>query len=229
MKVFVGFGYNDNDKWIKDLIIPFIKALDCEVETGEDMQGEILSDGVISRIRESDACIGFLTKRDKLESGKFTTHSWVISELANALTFKIPLFEIREKDVDPQKGETGDRQRYEFEDKALLMFEIAKFIRKEKSKLTFKTFMFLPTQFSEAIKPNARFAKCTYTFLYKAKQYDPEETKLVRMQGGYGIIIKKIPSEEAQIEINIECPGNETWSSGFVSVGLMNVNLTKDM
>jgi hypothetical protein len=64
MKVFVGFGYNDNDKWIKELIIPFIEELGCEVVTGEEMQGEKLSDGVISRVEESDACIGFLTKRD---------------------------------------------------------------------------------------------------------------------------------------------------------------------
>ena len=228
MKVFLGFGYNDNDKWITTLLIPFLKALNCDVETGEDMQGENLSDGVISRIKDCDACIGMLTKRDELKNGKFTTHSWVISELANAVTFDIPVFEIREKGVDPQPGELGDRQRYEFDDKALLMLEIAKFINKEKSKLTFKTFMLLPVEFSDAIKPVAKIAKCTYRFLYKAKEYEPEVTNLVRMQGGYGIIIKKIPSEEAQIEITIQGLGNETWCSGYVSVGLMNVNLTKE-
>lgn len=228
MKVFVGFGYNDRDKWIKDLIIPFIEELGCEVLTGEDMQGEILSQGVISRIRESDACIGFLTRRKEMADGSFTTHSWVISELANALALNIPLFEVREKGVDAQSGETGDRQRYEFEDKALLMFEIAKFINKEKPKLSYKTFMLLPSEFSDSIKPNAKYATCKYTFLYKAKYYEPEETKLLRMQGGYGIIIKKIPSEEAQIEITVECPGSAAWSSGFVSVGLMNVELQKE-
>ena len=88
--------------------------------------------------------------------------------------------------------------------------------------------MLLPPEFSDAIKPVAKIAKCFYRFLYKAKEYEPEETKLVRMQGGYGIIIKKIPSEEAQIEITIQGLGNETWCSGYVSVGLMNVNLTKE-
>jgi hypothetical protein len=227
MKVFVGFGYNDRDKWIKELIIPFLRALNCEVETGEDMHGEILSEGVITRIKASDACIGFLTKRDPMANGQhFTTHSWVISELANAVTLEIPIFEIREKGVDPQAGETGDRQRYEFEDRALLMLEIAKFVNKVKSKLAYKTFMLLPPEFSDEIRKYAKFAKCTYTFLYKAKEYKPEETKLVRMQGGYGIIIKEIPGEEAQVEINIESPDGN-WSSGYVSVGLMNVNLEK--
>jgi hypothetical protein len=227
MKVFIGFGYNKKDKWIKELIFPFIQALGCEIHTGEDMQGEDLSDGVITRIKESDACIGFLTKRDKMGNGNFTTHSWVISELANAVTAKIPIFEVREKGIDPQKSQSGNKQFYEFEDKSFLMLEIAKFISKEKNKLAYKTFMLLPKEFSEAVGPHAKFAKCTYTFLYKAKQYEPEMTSLQRMQGGYCIIIKKIPNEEAQVEINIECPSG-TWSSGFVSVGLMNVNLLKD-
>lgn len=228
MKVFLGFGYNDNDKWIKDLIIPFLNALNCEVETGEEMQGEILSEGVIARIKDCDACIGMMTKRDKMKNGHYTTHWWVISELTNAVSFKIPIFPIKEKGVDPQPGELGDRQYYEYEDKALLLLEIAKFISKEKSKLTYKTFMLLPPAFGEAIRPVAKIAKCTYRFLYKAKEYEPEETNLVRLQGGYGIIIKKIPNEEALIEITIHGIGNETWSSGYVPVGLINVNLTKE-
>ena len=65
MKVFIGFGYNENDKWIEHLVIPLVEALGCEVVTGEEMQGERLSDGVIERISDSDACIGFLTKRGK--------------------------------------------------------------------------------------------------------------------------------------------------------------------
>lgn len=228
MKVFVGFGYNDRDKWIKDLIIPFLEELGCEVVTGEEMHGEILSQGVISRIKDCDACIGFLTKRGQPNSeGVYTTHWWVISELSNALSFNIPLFEIREKGIDSQAGETGDRQRYEFDDKSLLMLELTKFIIKQKTKLAYKTFMLLPPEFSEAVRPYANFAKCKYRFLYRARFYETEETDLVRMQGGYGIIIKKIPSEEAQVEIKIEVPGI-TWTSGFVSVGLMNINLQKD-
>ena len=42
------------------------------------------------------------------------------------------------------------------------------------------------------------------------------------------IIIRKIPSEESQIEITIEAQGGICWSSGFFSVGIINVNLQKD-
>ena len=230
MNVFVGFGYNENDKWIKSLIIPFIEELGCDVVTGEDMQGEQLSDGVVARIKESDACIGFLTKRDPKLDGTFTTHKWVIEELALALDKNIPLFEIREKGVDVQKGITGDRQWYEITDKAELMFAITKFINKEKLKFTHKTFMLVPNTFVDEIRPflKSRDTVCKYRFLHKAKFYEPEETKLERMGQGLGIIVKKIPSEEAQIEITVESQSSILWSSGFVSVGLINVQLQKD-
>ncbi len=230
MKVFVGFGYNDSDKWIAGLIIPFIKELGCEVTTGEDIQGDILSAAVILKIEESDACIGFLTKRDKKDDGTYTTHKWVIEELTVALTKKIPLFELREKGVDSQRGITGDRQWYEFDDKAALMLEILKFINKEKSKFTYKTFMLVPNQFVDEIRPLMKSldTRCMYRFLYKAKFYEPEEAKLERMGQGLGIIVKKIPSEEAQIEITVQSTQGILWSSGFVSVGLINVQLQKD-
>lgn len=231
MKIFVGFGYNNTDEWITKLILPFLEAIGCKVETGEEMQGEDLAEGVVSRIADSDACIGFLTRRGNPDDqGIYNTHRWVIEELTTALLKKIPVFEIREKGISPQAGILGNRQRYEFEDKALLMLELAKFIRKEKSKLTYKTFMLLPAQFSEDIRPHMKHVatKCSYRFLYKAKQYDPEQTKLERMSGGYGIIIKKIPDEEAQIEITVEGPNGICWNSGWVSVGLINVNLQKE-
>jgi hypothetical protein len=232
MKVFVGFGYNENDAWINELIIPFIEELGCEVVTGEDMQGENLAKGVVSRIEECDACIGFLTRRGAAnQDGIFATHSWVISELASAVTLEKSIFEIREKNIDPQRGLTGDRQHYEFDDKALLMLEIAKFISKEKSKVTHKTFILLPGQFTDEIKPHikSRDTRCIYRFLHKGKIYEPEETKLERLgQREFGIIIKKIPSDEAQIEITIEGPGGILWNSSFISVGLINVNLQKE-
>lgn len=232
MKIFVGFGYNENDKWIETIIIPFIEELGCQVLTGEEMQGEQLSAGVESRIDDADACIGFLTKRgEKDGNGNYPTHRWVIEELTFALAKKKVVFEIREKGVDPQKGILGDRQRLDFDDKTIVMLEIAKFISKEKAKLTHKTFILLPSEFTDEIRPHlkSRDTRCLYRFLYKGKFYEREETRLEKLgQRELGIIIRKIPNEEAQIEITIEGPNGISWSSNFISVGLMNVNLQKD-
>lgn len=232
MKVFVGFGYNDADKWIKETIIPFIEELGCEVSSGEDILGERLSTGVETKIEDCDACIGFLTKRgEKDGNGNYATHRWVIEELTLALGKKKAVFEIREKGVDPQAGILGDRQRLDFEDRTKVMLEIAKFISNEKSKLTHKAFILLPSDFTDEIKPHlkSRDTRCLYRFLYKGKIYEQEETKLEKLgQKELGIIVRKIPSEEAQIEITIEGPNGISWSSNFFSLGLMNVNLQKE-
>lgn len=232
MKVFIGFGYNDNDKWIQQLVIPLIEALGCEVITGEDMQGEILSQGVIERIEDSDVCIGFLTKRGKEANhdGTFPTHKWVIEELTTGLNKGKPVFEIREKGVDLQKGITGDRQRFDFDETPKVLLEVVKFVMKEKNKLSAKIFMLLPLEILAEIRPYLANddITCSYRFMYKTKYYEPEVTKLEKFQGGYGVIIKKIPNEDALIEIKIKGPNRLSWSSGFVSVGLINVHIQKD-
>lgn len=46
MKIFVGFGYNDRDKWIRDLVFPIIRAFGHEVLTGEEAYGDILPEYV---------------------------------------------------------------------------------------------------------------------------------------------------------------------------------------
>ncbi|MDO7173830.1 hypothetical protein [Mariniflexile sp. AS56] len=232
MKVFVGFGYNDNDNWISEIIIPFIEELGCEVSTGEDMQGEQLSVGVKDRISNSDACIGFLTRRGPVDAnGHYSTHRWVIEELTLALGLDKAVFEIRENGVNTQNGILGHLQRLDFDDRTKVMLEIAKFISKEKSKLTHKAFILLPSDFTDEIKPhlNSRDTKCLYRFLYKGKFYEEEETKLEKLrQRELGIIVRKIPSEEAQIDIKITGPNGITWSSGFFSIGLMDVQLQKE-
>ena len=161
----------------------------------------------------------------------FTTHRWVIEELTLALAKNKSVFEIREIGVDGQGGIMGDRQRFEFDDKIKVMLEIAKFISKEKSKLTHKTIIFMPPLFAKAIKPHFRSldTKCTYRFLHKGREYEEEETKLEKLgDKRYGIIVRKIPSEEAQIEITINGPENLCWSSGFFSIGIINVKLDKE-
>ncbi len=232
MKVFVGFGYNENDKWIEQLILPLIEALGCEVVTGEEMQGERLSEGVIERISDADACIGFLTKRGEVanQDGTFPTHRWVIEELTTALNKGLPIYEIREKGVDPQKGIAADRQRLEYDDTSKVLLEVVKFVMKEKNKLSTKIFMLLPPEILTDIRPYLANGDitCSYRFMYKTKYYNPEETTLERFQGGYGVIVKKIPSEDALIEIKIKGPNRLSWSSGFVPVGLINVHIQKD-
>jgi len=228
MRIFIGFGYNDNDKWIADVVIPFVKVLDCEVLTGEEMQGQRLSDGVLTRIKQADALIGFLTKRSgPAANGSFTTHQWGIEEVAAALALNKDIFVIREKGVDPQAGISGDRQKFEFDEKLNVMLEIATFINAQKAKRLYKTFMLLPQEFTELIRPHYKFAKCSYKFWDSGREYQSEPTQLIRMNGGFQVAISNIPNDYCTVQITVEFPGH-IWSSDYVPVALNNVQLQKD-
>jgi hypothetical protein len=43
MRLFIGYGYNDRDKWIEELVFPLAEALGCEVVRGKVMYGETLA------------------------------------------------------------------------------------------------------------------------------------------------------------------------------------------
>lgn len=228
MKVFVAFGYQPSDLWIRDLIFPLIQAIGGEVLHGEDLQGQPLNAGVRERISQSDVLLAFLTRRgDANQNGEFDTHTWVSQEVAIGIENEIPVFEIFEEGVKRQAGIAGDRQYYFFKDKAKAMIEVAKFVSQEKDKLAYKTIMLLPEQFSATIGPHIKFAQVSYKFMHRAKEYEPETTTLKRLNGGIGVIIKRIPHEEAFVEINVTSPAGN-WNSGFVSVALTNVHLIQE-
>lgn len=232
MKVFVGYGYNEQDSWVKQLIIPLIETLGCVAVTGEEMQGEQLSDGVIERISDSDACIGFLTKRGKKknEDGTFPTHRWVVEELATALGKGKTIFEIRENGIDSQKGIAGSRQRFEYKNISEVLLEVVKFVMKEKRKVCGRIFMLLPPEIIAEIRPHLSNddIKCDYRFMIKTRKTEYANTVIEKFGGGLGIVVKNIPDDEASIEIVIKGPQRSSWSSGFVSVGSINVQLQKD-
>jgi hypothetical protein len=35
MRIFVGYGYNDRDKWIEDLVFPLLESFGCDVVEGK--------------------------------------------------------------------------------------------------------------------------------------------------------------------------------------------------
>ena len=107
MKVFVGFRYDTRDEWIKELVIPFLEVLGCEVITGEEVYGIPLPTGVLEKLKDCDACIGFLTRRDGPDAeGKYTTHPWVLQELSAAQghTPPIPIMPLVENGVNLNLG-----------------------------------------------------------------------------------------------------------------------------
>ena len=99
MRIFVGFGYNDRDRWIEDQVFPILECMGFVVVDGRDMQGTILQPEVKSRIDQSDAVVGFLTIRDPNSTGDFNSHLWVQNELVYGAAKGKPIIPVREENV----------------------------------------------------------------------------------------------------------------------------------
>jgi hypothetical protein len=228
MKVFVGFGYNDRDKWVPDLVFSIIRAFGDEVMTGEDQQGEQITDAVRLKIQQSTAFIGFATRRDQIGEGKWTTHRWVTDEMALALAQKIPVVEVREQGVDDQGGILGDRQRIVYDenqrDKCLveLVKTIGKWHQVNRVKL-----QLLPDEYAHEIFPLLRKEdlRCTYRLLSDGMEQGEIATKVVPIKGGLFIEAKDVP-RDALIQVHVRYQGT-SWISSFESIDSLGIRLQK--
>lgn len=231
MNIFIGFGYNEDDKWIKELVFPLAQSFDARISTGEDLQGQIISQGVTDLIKKADGVMAFLTWRDKLTSGKYTSHRWVYDEMATAIANNIPTVEIREKMIDVQSGLPGDRQRIEFEieNKAQLLVELAKLFSNWRRNLKARRLFMLPKEIVKDVRPhiNTEFLRCIYQFMNGSKESPEFSAKPFKFGQGLCVDIYNVPSEEALVQVTISGPDFE-WSSDYESVQLLSINLQKN-
>ncbi len=230
MKIFIGFGYNEKDKWIKELVFPLVQAFDASIVTGEDLQGQILSQGVTDRIAKSDGVLAFLTPRDALANGEFTTHQWVRDELVTAIGKNIPAVEIREASVEKQGGIAGDRQRIEYSqvDKAALLVDLAKVLANWRRNLKARRFFLMPRDIVQDARAfiNKEDLKCTYEFMDGSKRSEVYTAKPFKFGQGLCVDIYNVPSDDALVQVTLTGPQFE-WSSDYESVQVLSINLQK--
>jgi hypothetical protein len=110
MKIFVGFGYNERDRWIEDQIFPILRGMGFSVVDGKDMHGQILQPEVQSRIEQSDAAIGFFTIREGQGEADFNSHIWVRDEMLRAQAKDKPIILVKEEGCRVPDGLLGNRQ-----------------------------------------------------------------------------------------------------------------------
>jgi hypothetical protein len=230
MKIFVAFGYNERDKWIPSLVFPIIKAFGDEVVSGEEVQGEQITDAVIREIRQSNALMAFVTRRDKISESRWTTHRWVTDELSNAIAFKIPVAEIRETGVDEQGGIAGDRQRitYNESERDKCLVEIVKTLGNWHSSDTIELKL-MPNECIQAVRPLLRnpALRCTYQILERSGLMGEEiPAQILPITGGLFVRAKNVPPR-SYIQIRVECAG-KSWSSEFENVESLGIHLHEE-
>jgi len=230
MKIFVAYGYNERDKWIPDLVFPIIKAFSDEVITGEELQGEQITDAVIREIKQSDALLAFVTRRQKIDETHWTTHRWVTDEISHALAYNLLVAEIREAGVDEQGGISGDRQRitYNESERDKCLVEIVKTLGKWHSSDTVKLKL-LPDESIQLIRPLLRnpSLRCTYKILDSNGEISTEiPATILPITGGLFIHARNIP-RMSLIQIRVEC-ADKSWTSNFENIDSSGIHLQQD-
>jgi hypothetical protein len=233
MKIFVAYGYNEKDKWIPELVFPIISAFGDEVITGEELQGQPITNSVKDKIRRSDALIGFATRRGEPNSeNQWDTHRWVTDEISQAIANNLTyVLEIRETGVDPQGGIGGDRQVISYDeikrDKCLvdLVKTLGRWHQGGKVKL-----QLLPDSCVQEIRrflsnPNLR---CTYKLLYPDASLSEEFlTTILPIKGGLFINAQNVQSMSL-IQVCVECNG-KSWTSDFENTDSFGLNLLEEL
>jgi len=230
MKIFVAFGYNERDKWIPNLVFPIIKAFGDEVVSGEEVQGEQITNAVIREISQSNALMAFVTRRDKKNKNQWTTHRWVTDELSQAIVLKLPVAEIRETGVDEQGGIAGDRQRiiYNETERDKCLVEIVKTIGNWHSSATIEM-QLLPDEWVQTVRPLLRNPglRCTYQILEKSGVMSDEiPGTVLPITGGLFVRAKNVP-RMSLIRIRVECSG-KSWSSNFENIDSVGIHLQQE-
>lgn len=231
MKIFVGYGYNGRDEWIPKLIFPLIRAFDDEVVTGEDLQGETISDAVREKIAESDGMIGFLTRRGEPDANnRWKTHRWVIEELATAAAKPNPrLAEVREEGVDEQGGIVGDRQRIEYRESARdhCVVEVAKVIGKWHKRRAVMLHL-LPEDCVRELMPlhGKQDLRCSYQLLLDGEARPETPARIVPITGGLFLKAKDVPPQ-ALVSVHVEYHGMH-WRSDYENLDSPGIHLIKE-
>lgn len=100
MKIFLAFPFRQGDKGLVGYIEQLLASQYVLIITGERLGGEQLTPAVQSRIDQAHGLVGLLTRRDQKVGSGWTTHQWVLDEIAYARTQKKRVIALVEDGVD---------------------------------------------------------------------------------------------------------------------------------
>jgi hypothetical protein len=231
MRVFIGYGYNDRDKWIETYVFPLAEAFGCKVVHGKMAYGGALPPEVTDLIRGSDAMIGFTTRRDAAGPNQFTTHPWVMQELvtAHSQVPPIPFVEVREEGVIPPGGllDAVNAQRIEYResDRATCLLQTAQALARLIARLNIVTIRLGPAAVVDQI--SVGLDDPGFRASYQTLRGDtllPSVPVSVRPIRGSLFVKLRGLAEGDLVQIKVSTQG-QTWRSDFESVDVVDVQL----
>jgi hypothetical protein len=202
MRVFIGYGYNNRDKWVEQHVFPLVIAFGCEIAHGKLAYGGALPEEIVKTIRSSDAMIGFTTRREPSREGLFRTHPWVVQELLMAHAENLPWVEVREEGVEPPGGilESAGTQRIDYReaDRADCLVKIAQALSRFREQTSIITVRLGPATTVDHISTllnDGTFA-CTCETLRGTRESAPRSIPVRPIKGGLFVQLRGIAPEE---------------------------------
>lgn len=228
MRVFVGFGYNERDQWIENQVFPILRAMGFTVSHGKDMHGQVLQPEVERRIEQSDAAVGFFTKRDGQGDADFTSHMWVRDELVHANAKGKVIIPIRETGVKVPDGLLGNRQYISLsqEDRLACIAELVRALGMRNIRR-----LKLDPQ-GDQLSRNLWTWRMDKGFVIRYRTQNSEGVESATKQGrlelvdqGFFLNVADVP-ERAYVEVEGLLNGDIRFSSGWVSADAVQVKVS---
>ena len=227
MKLFVAYHYSEEDQWIKQLVIPMLGALDIEINTGEDLQGEVIEGRVRTLIEEADALVAFVTH-------PWGDRSWVRDELLYSLGRGKRGLIVVNNGLLPLGGLVAGRQYvgFDLDKKEKLLVELVRVLYEWKKTCEVRSLIILPFEIMQYawrfINENPSQLRCSYRFRNGNQQSALYETIPFPLPQALAVDIKNIPTTgNPLIQLSVKGPGF-SFSSGYQDFSYFSVKLEKD-
>ena len=175
--------------------------------------------------------LGFTTRREPTEDGKFRTHDWVVQELTTAHTQdpRIPWVEIREDSVIPPGGilDGANAQRIEFrpDNLAQCLVSIAQALKRFQDLTRLTTIRLGPPSAVDQISPlldDPTFT-CTCQILVADVGTPPRRIPVFPIRGGLFLQVRGVNRREL-VRITIAARGR-VWRSDYDLVDTVDIQV----
>jgi hypothetical protein len=234
MKIFVGWPYDA--EWVEKYAIPLIKTYAVTVDTGKEMAGQRIQEGIMQKIQGADAAVFFTTRRgqDPGNANAWKTSDWVVEEITYAKSLQKELIlDMREEGVEYPNKLFEERQHIIMDpnDRLQSLVKLGEAISQWR-RLTIRLKL-LPDDFIKALRQ--RFLRNDYTCTYSISRrgntiYGPKSVKIYLEDKGFFIYAHDLPAEffnfpDAFIELSIDI--GDRWYAYGIPLTSLDVTLEK--
>jgi hypothetical protein len=217
MKIFLAFPFRQEDKGLVSYIEQLLASQFISIITGERLGGEQLTPAVQARIDQAHGLVGLLTRRDQKVEGGWTTHQWVLDEIAYARAQKKRVIALAEDGVDVggmyQSHECIQFKRDNLVEALLVLSEQVGLWKKEFGR-TVKV-QILPESLAKKIGTATSNIRCRHRLCFQGRYTEWRDVTPVPEPGGTFIYVEGVEDDHL-VQIRVE-DERKIWQSPATS------------